>query len=203
MKIDWKIKENWNPLNTWEHPNIQHQSSVSYLITNPDSDVAHFDLPTLTNPQTLALHVLNPDVNTWSDRGMKIITVKTEVNQRVTSRHNPAVLPSKQYEDGWFAEVDHSKCPSVWLLQEEKTPELRSSDEWSESLKRKIIFLKIWYNECTQSYTYRYSPSLKHLSATCPSSWNRTEGRLEAQGTESGSWCLQLHLTRDNTYLYY
>lgn len=32
--------------------------------------MAHFDLPTLTDPQTLALHVLNPDVNTWSVRAV-------------------------------------------------------------------------------------------------------------------------------------
>lgn len=39
-------------------------NSVSYLVTDSDRNVTHFDLPPFTDPQTLALHVLDPDVNT-------------------------------------------------------------------------------------------------------------------------------------------
>ncbi len=70
-KMRQDLPPSWIPENHPKHPqtrNLWHQSPVSYLITDSYSNMAHFDLPTFTNPQTLALHVLNPDVNTWSVR---------------------------------------------------------------------------------------------------------------------------------------
>lgn len=49
------------------HPPLLYANEsnfVSYLVTDSYGNVAHFDLPPFTDPQTLALHVLDPDVNT-------------------------------------------------------------------------------------------------------------------------------------------
>lgn len=70
----------------------------------------------------------------------------TEWRQTRQPKHSEnflSSLPSKQYEDAWLAEANHSRCLSVWLLHEEKTPELRSSDEWSESWKMGFLFLQV------------------------------------------------------------
>lgn len=45
---------------------ITQTCAASHLLADPNGDVPHFDLPTLPDPQTLALDVLDPDVNTWS-----------------------------------------------------------------------------------------------------------------------------------------
>lgn len=42
----------------------------TYLITYSYGNMAHFDLPAFTDPQAFTLHILDPDVNTWSVRGV-------------------------------------------------------------------------------------------------------------------------------------
>lgn len=78
------------------HPSLSYVSRDSHLITDSYGNVTHFDLPPFADPQTLALHVLNPDVNTCGS------TAGTNHQKALVQAVwlGPSDSPEEQYKDG-------------------------------------------------------------------------------------------------------
>lgn len=114
-------------------------------------------------------------------------TVMTGVNPHVTWWHSSAVLPSRLSEEGWLAEAVHSTCPSVWLLQEEKTPELRSSDEWSESFTEETALVRGKYLHIHSLHT---SASMIHTWSEASISEQLKQDGGSSRGSGDGVWMM-------------
>lgn len=78
------------------YPSLSDVSRDSHLITDSYRNVTHFDLSPFPDPQTLALHVLNPDVNTCG------ITAGSSHQEALTQAVwlGLSHSPDEQYQDG-------------------------------------------------------------------------------------------------------
>lgn len=168
-------------------------SIVSYLIADSYSNMSHFNLPPFTDPQTLALHVLNPDVNTC---GIRAVNAKNTSQLGCDSVVWSGRLTFRAVWGrliGWRWPLNMYVCVAVGGGEDSGAQII-----WRvlRVLQREDTF-RISPHDFILSFIYRHPPSLRSPSAMCPGSWNRTVGRLEVQGTGSGLWCLQLHLERE------
>lgn len=108
---DWLIPDihfTFTPYGEVTHPSLSYLNRDSHLITDSYRNMAHFDLPPFTDPQALALHVLNPDVNTCSiTAGANIRTHSCRVPGSVPETH----LKNSKGTADWPRPTSPRDCP--------------------------------------------------------------------------------------------